>query len=225
MRNEFQPPQSSEDVAIRSQMERMVGSYDSYMKLVTLGRERALRRETLEHARLEPGESFLEVGCGTGTLTIAARQLVGPGGSAAGIDAIPAMIELSRRKATRAGVDIEFRPGSIDALPFADHRFDVVAGSFMIFHMSDPVRRNGIREIRRVLRPGGRVLFLDMTEPAGALARKVARRLFGGMLEHDLRELEPVLTESGFSDVTFGRARFRVMGLSVVGFIRGRVAA
>jgi ubiquinone/menaquinone biosynthesis C-methylase UbiE len=133
------------------------------------------------------------------------------------------MINLSRNKAARAGQDASFQAGSIDAIPFSDGEFDVAVGSFMIFHMSDPVRRKGVQEIRRVLRPNGRLLFLDMAEPTAPLPRKIARALFAGMLEHNLRELEPLLTASGFSNVEFGRPAFRILGMSVLGFIRGRV--
>jgi ubiquinone/menaquinone biosynthesis C-methylase UbiE len=212
-----------EDAVIRSQMERMVGSYDSYMKVVTLWRERALREETLDLARLAPGESYLEVGCGTGTLTIAARQRVGPAGRAAGIDIIPGMIDRCRDKAARAGLDVSFQVGSIDAIPFPAREFDAVVGSFMIFHMSEPVRRKGIEEVHRVLKPGGRLLLLDMALPEKPASRAIARALFGGMLQHDVQELKPVLETSGYDDVELGRARFRVLGMSVLAFVRGRV--
>ena len=213
----------SEDAAMRVQMERMVSSYDSYMKVVTLWRERALREETLDLMRLESGESYLEVGCGTGTLTIAARQRVGPAGRAAGIDVIPGMIDRCKSKAARAGLDVLFQVGSIDAIPFPAGEFDAVVGSFMIFHMSEPVRRRGIEEIHRVLKPGGRLLLLDMALPEEPVSRTVARALFSGMLQHDVHELEPVLEKSGFGDVELGRARFRVLGMSFLAFIRGRV--
>jgi ubiquinone/menaquinone biosynthesis C-methylase UbiE len=212
----------SEDAVIRSQMERMVSSYDSYMKVVTLWRERALREETLDLARLAPNESCLEVGCGTGTLTLAARQRIGPAGRAAGIDVIPGMIDRCRDKAARAALDISFQVGSIDAIPFPAGEFDAVVGSFMIFHMSEPVRRRGIAEIHRVLKPGGRLLLLDMALPEEPASRVVARALFGGMLQHEVQELKPVLEASGYNDVELGRARFRVLGMSVLAFVRGR---
>jgi ubiquinone/menaquinone biosynthesis C-methylase UbiE len=203
-------------------MERMVASYDTYMKVVTLGRERALREETLDLARLAPGESYLEVGCGTGTLTIAARQRVGPAGRAAGIDVIPGMIDRCKNKAARAGLDVSFQVGSISAIPFSAGEFDAVVGSFVIFHMSEPVRRKGIEEVHRVLKPGGRLLLLDMALPEKPASRVVARALFGGMLQHDVQELTPVLEESGFGGVESGRASFRVLGMSVLAYVRGR---
>jgi demethylmenaquinone methyltransferase/2-methoxy-6-polyprenyl-1,4-benzoquinol methylase/phosphoethanolamine N-methyltransferase len=213
----------SEDAAMRVQMERMVSSYDTYMKVVTLWRERALREETLDLARLAPGESYLEVGCGTGTLAIAARQRVGPAGRAAGIDVIPGMIDRCRDKAARAGLVVSFQVGSMDAIPFPAGEFDAVVGSFVILHMSDRVRHSGIREIRRVLRPGGRLLFVDLAEPGQPMSRRVVRAMFGWAFQHDLTELAPLLAESGFDAVEFGRASFRILGMSVVGYVRGRV--
>jgi ubiquinone/menaquinone biosynthesis C-methylase UbiE len=80
--------------------------YDLLIWLLTLGRERRFREMLLDHARLQPGESVLDVGCGTGTLAIAAKRRVGPEGSVVGIDASQAMIARAIRKARKAGVDV-----------------------------------------------------------------------------------------------------------------------
>ena len=214
--------QVDEDRMIKSQMERMVNSYDSYMRKMTFGRERALREMTLDLAQVKPGDWVLEVGCGTGTLALAAKQRVGPSGKVFGIDIIPGMIELSQRKAAQATVDVTFQLGSIDEIPFSANQFDVVMGSFMIFHMSEMVRRKGIAEIHRVLKPQGRLLVLDLALPTHPVPRAIARALFGGMLQHDLRELLPLMETSGFSDTEIAQAGFRVLGLSILGFVRGR---
>ena len=211
---------TSEDLAMRSAMERMANSYDSYMRVMTLGRDRALREMTVKLAQVKPGDQVLEVGCGTGSLTLAAKRQAGSSGRAYGIDQIPRMIELSRQKAERAGEEITFQLGGIDAIPFPDGQFDVVLCSFMIFHMSEGIRRRGLAEIRRVLKPGGQLLVLDMARPANAVERFVADRLFGGMMQHDLRELLPVLTSSGFAEPEIGGAPFRVAFLSVLGYVR-----
>jgi len=212
---------SNEDKLMKSQMEQMVHSYDSYMRKVTLGQERILRETTVNLAQVKPGDCVLEIGCGTGTLTLAAKRQAGPSGKVYGIDVIPGMIELSQRKAVQANENITFQLGSIDDIPFSENQFDVVMCSFMIFHMSENTRRKGIAEIYRVLKPKGRLLVLDLALPTQPLPRAIAQMVFGGMLQHDLRELTPLMEASGFSDVEYGPAKFRILGLSILGFVRG----
>ena len=219
--NSVQEP-VDEDQIIRSQMEKMVPSYDSYMKKMTFGREHLLREETVRLAQVVPGNSVLEVGCGTGTLTLAAKRQAGQSGKVCGIDIIPGMIEASQQKAAQAKEDIIFQLGSIDNIPFPEKQFDVVLCSFMIFHMAEMTMRKGITEIRRVLKPQGVWLVLDLALPTQTFQRFVAQRLFGGMLQHDLHELLPLMEAAGFSNIEIGQAKFRVMGLSVLGFVRGR---
>jgi ubiquinone/menaquinone biosynthesis C-methylase UbiE len=213
--------QGNEDQIMKSQMEKMVDSYDSYMRKVTLGREHVLRKTTVDLAGIKPGDYVLEVGCGTGTLTLAAKRQAGLTGRVFGIDIIPGMIEASKRKAAEAQEEITFQEGSIDKIPFTESTFDVVMCSFMIFHMSEETRQKGIAEIHRVLKPGGRLMILDLAMPPQPIHRAIAKIAFGGMLEHDLRELIPFMEATGFTDVEFGPAKFRIFGLSVVGYVRG----
>ncbi|MBI4789043.1 MAG: methyltransferase domain-containing protein [Chloroflexi bacterium] len=215
--------QTDEDARMKNAMERMVDSYDSYMRTMTLGTERKLRDLTAGLAQLKPGAQVLEVGCGTGTLTLAAKRQVGPAGKAYGIDVIPKMIEACRRKAEQAGADPSaFQLGGIDDIPFPAGKFDAVLCSFMIFHMSEGVRRRGIQEIRRVLKPGGRLVVVDMALPASPVPRAIAKALFGGMLQHDLRELIPLMQEAGFVNVELAPVNYRVLFLPVLSFVRGR---
>ncbi len=210
------------DQVMKSQMEKMAPSYDAYMRKMTFGREAALREMTVRLAQIQPGDSVLEVGCGTGSLTLAAKRQVGPSGRVVGIDIISAMIEISQRKAEQAHADITFQLGSINDIPFPDNQFDVVMCSFMIFHMSEDTRRKGIAEMYRVLKPQGRLLVLDLAMPTQWLQRAIAQRvIFQGGLEHDLRELLPLMDASGFSDMACAPAKFSIMGLSILAFIRG----
>lgn len=215
------PNPVNEDQLMKSQMEQMVDSYDSYMKKVTFGKEQVLREMTVNLAQIKAGDSVLEVGCGTGTLTLAAKRRAGPTGEAFGIDLIPGMVEASQRKAAQAGEKITFQSGSIDNIPFSENRFDAVMCSFMIFHMSDETRRKGIAEIQRVLKPQGRLLVLDLALPEQSFQRAIARALFGGMLQHDLRELIPLMEASGFSNIERCPADFRIVGLPVLAYVRG----
>jgi ubiquinone/menaquinone biosynthesis C-methylase UbiE len=213
--------QVDEDTAMKNQMEKMVDSYDLYMKRITLGRENVLREMTVDLARVKPGDCVLEVGCATGTLTLAAKRKAGPSGKVYGIDIIPGMIERSQSKAAQANLDITFQSGSIEDIPFPENHFDVVMCSFMIFHMSEKVRHKGIAEIHRVLKPQGRLLVLDLGLPAYGISRSIAKVILGFMLKHDLRELLPVMESSGFSEVQISKAKYRVFGFSLLSFVSG----
>jgi ubiquinone/menaquinone biosynthesis C-methylase UbiE len=217
-------PGQDKDQIIKGQMEKMVDTYDSYMKKATFGREHILRRMTMELAGVKAGDTVLEVGCATGTLTLAAKQAAGPSGKVYGIDIIPGMIEASQRKAAQANVEITFQLGSIDSIPFPNSHFDQVMCSFMIFHMSDETRRKGIAEIQRVLKPGGRLLALDLALPPQPFQRWIARKLLGFSANEDLRDLIPLMEASGFSGMEYGPAKFKIFGLSVIGYVRGNAA-
>lgn len=135
--------------------------YDLLIWLVTLGRERTFRERLLRPARLQPGESVLDVGCGTGTLAIAAKRRVGPAGSVHGIDASPAMIARASHKSRKAGAEVMFEDGVAESLPFSDGRFDVVLSTVMLHHLPRTSRQQGVSEMGRVLKPGGRLLAID----------------------------------------------------------------
>ena len=170
--------------------------YDFLMFFMTLGQEKALRRMTVELAGLKPGEKVLEIGSGTGTLTLAAKRKVGATGEVDGIDVAPEMVAVATRKATRRRVDAKFQVGTMQNLPFEAARFDAALCSFMIFHMPEDVRRKGFAEIHRVLKPGGRLLILDFGWPG-----KSAQ-------QYHVRTLVPVLKEFSFSDVELAKADF-----------------
>jgi ubiquinone/menaquinone biosynthesis C-methylase UbiE len=171
--------------------------YDAIVWLFTLGRERAFRERLISLARLRPGEAVLDIGCGTGTLAIAARQHVGPSGNVHGIDAAVEMIDRAKRKARRAGVDVTFEAGVVEALPYPDAHFDVVLSTLMLHHLPRKAREDCAREIRRVLKPGGRVLIVDFgTTPRGK------KSLIGHFHRHghvDLGDIVKVLVAAGLS--------------------------
>lgn len=176
--------------------------YDLLAWLLTFGRERAFRERLVELARLAPGDVVLDVGCGTGTLAIAAKRRVGATGAVHGLDASPEMIDRAQRKAARAGVDVTFHTGIVEALPFPDAQFDVVVSTLMLHHLPRPIREQCAREMRRVLKPGGRVLAVDFTTPARERKGLIARFHRHGALA--IRDIIELLSEAGLGVVESG---------------------
>ena len=177
--------------------------YDLLVWLLTLGRERRLRERMLALARLGAGESVLDVGCGTGTLAIAARRHVGAGGVVCGVDPSPEMIARANEKARRRGAAVDFRVGIVEDLPFADAKFDVVLSTLMLHHLPRELRERGMREVRRVLKPGGRVLAVDFGRGNEPERRGIIAHFHrhGGF---DLASIVALLAESGFDVVESG---------------------
>jgi ubiquinone/menaquinone biosynthesis C-methylase UbiE len=139
--------------------------YDLLAWLFTRGRGRAFRERLIELARLEPGQSVLDVGCGTGTLAIAATRHVQPTGVVHGIDASPEMIARATRKTAKVGASAIFQVAAAEQLPFPDGNFDVVLSTLMLHHLPRKTRQQCATEIRRVLKPGGWVLAVDFGRP------------------------------------------------------------
>jgi ubiquinone/menaquinone biosynthesis C-methylase UbiE len=151
---------------------------------------------------VQPGESLLDVGCGTGTLAILGKATVGPTGTVCGIDASPEMIARARSKATKAGVAIQFENGAAQALPFGDASFDVGLATLMLHHLGRPARRELVSELNRVIKPGGRVLLVDF-------ARAAATSRLGAHFRHrhghvELSEIIALLEGASFRCIESG---------------------
>lgn len=153
--------------------------YDLLVWLLLFGRERAFRERLVQLARLAPGETVLDVGCGTGSLAIAAQRQVGAAGSVTGLDASPELIARARRKAARAGVDARFTVGVVEALPYPAAAFDVVLSTLMLHHLPAAAREQCAHQMRRVLKPGGRALVVDFAAPANGRGRGIIARFHG----------------------------------------------
>jgi arsenite methyltransferase len=115
-----------------------------------------------ELGRLEPGERVLDLGCGAGTDSLVAAQMVGPEGRVTGIDMTPEMLDKARSAAAELGVgNVDFVEGEIEELPFPDESFDVVISNGVVDLVPD--KDAVFSELHRVLRPGGRIQIADVT--------------------------------------------------------------
>ena len=181
-------------------MDWAVPIYDWYCPKLGLGP--AFREATLSYAALKAGERVLDVGCGTGVLTRLAARAVGSAGHVIGIDPGPAMLAVARRNA--AASRAEFRLAAIESLPFANASFDIVLSSCMLHHLPPEVKSEGLCEVYRVLRPGGRLLVVDIDRPANPFWWLLCwPLLFFHFTAPNLRGEVPIyLSAAGFTPVT-----------------------
>jgi ubiquinone/menaquinone biosynthesis C-methylase UbiE len=142
--------------------------------MALLGFRRALR-PLVAQAELEPHHSVLDIGCGTGTLAILIKELH-PTVEVTGVDPDPRALARATRKAGRAGVAAAFDRGFADAMQYADGTFDRVFSSMMFHHLPKEQKSQVLGEVRRVLKPGGRLEFLDF---AGGTHHGLAQALHG----------------------------------------------
>ncbi|MFN8475604.1 MAG: methyltransferase domain-containing protein [Anaerolineae bacterium] len=196
--------------------------YDAVVTALTMGRAGRIREATVDLARIQPGDAVLDVGCGTGDLTLAAKSRAGASGLVCGIDAAPEMIEVAKEKAKRAGADVTFQVNTIEALPFADATFDVVLSSLMMHHLPDTLKRQGLAEVRRVLKPGGRLLILDFKRPTSERGRILTAAMMHSHLDTGVQDLPPLLQEAGFEKVESGDLEFSAIGFGVIGYAAGQ---
>ncbi len=187
--------------------------YDALSHLILRRSEAAIR----SLAQVKPGDKVLDVGCGPGRLTLAAQGWVGPAGEAHGVDPSPEMIETARRNAAQAGLPVQFQKGVVEALPFPDATFDVVMSRLVVHHLPGDLKRRGLAEMRRVLKPGGVCLVVDFEPPTGFFLRHLTQHLLSPMMKVDVREYIPLLTEAGFAEVESGPT-----GSKFLSFARGR---
>ena len=189
--------------------------YDLAVNLTTLGHARLLRKLTVDNALIKPGDSVLDVGCGTGEVTVLAKMRA-KNGKVYGIDPAPEMITVARKKAARKKLDIDFRIGVIESLPFADSSLDVVTSSLMMHHLPEDLKVRGLAEIYRILKPGGRLLIADFMRPTGSFINHlfIAFTRHRG-LKNGIEDLRKLLNEAGFTQVIQPDGN-----VLVIGFVR-----
>jgi demethylmenaquinone methyltransferase / 2-methoxy-6-polyprenyl-1,4-benzoquinol methylase len=216
---------------VREMFDRISSSYDRMNMLMSGGRDGRWRRLAVRAAAVRPGDSAIDVCCGTGDLAVELRRAVGPSGRVVGLDFAPQMLDVARRKS----VAVEWVEGDALALPFQDDEFAAATVGFGVRNLADYAR--GFAEMARVVRPGGRVVCPEMSTP-GPVIRPFSRvwtdhgvPLMGRLVARDpgayrylpasvhrfppAGELVGIMRAAGLSDVSFKRLMLGVVALHV----------
>ncbi len=191
-----------------------------WSNLLSGGKWQELERKIIEQARLQSGETVLDVGCGTGRLALAAYARVGVSGRVTGIDPGPKQITRARAKARRAGLPIDFRVGVIEQLAFPAQSFDVVLSTFVMHMLPEDLKQQGLMEIARVLRPGGRLLIIDTRRPEEPSERPVHT----GPWNSGIQDQPLLLKNAGFVQIESGEIETKTSKFPEMGFVCGRIS-
>lgn len=148
---------------VQSMFDRIAGRYDLLNSLMTAGLHHRWRERAVDRAGLKPGDAVLDVCCGTGDLAFELARRVSPGGHVIGCDFSEQMLDIAREKAAGGEAPVRFEWADALQLPYDEGRFDAVTVGFGVRNFSD--RDKGLREMARVLKPGGRLVVLEFTEP------------------------------------------------------------
>src|SRR5215813_6860795 len=177
--------------------------YDIFGKL--MGAE-AAHRQLVDQADIEPTHHVLDIGCGTGNLTLLVKRLH-PRAEVVGLDPDPKALARARRKAEARGFPLRFDRGFSDELPYAEASFDRVFSAFMLHHLALDVKEKTLREARRVLRSGGSFYALDFGAANGIIAH-----LFHHAHLADQQRIPGLMQAAGFAQVTELAPRDTILG-------------
>jgi len=174
--------------------------YDPLLRL--LRRDLLLQKTLIADAGIEPGQRLLDIGCGTGIVSVLLKQAE-PAASVRGLDPDPGALARARARAKRAGAEIGFDRGFADQLPYSDATFDRVFSSLMFHHLTPDQKFAALLDVRRVLRPGGSLHVLDFGETDSGLHSLLAHLFHRGEEIRDNLEgrIPALMRETGLEDV------------------------
>jgi ubiquinone/menaquinone biosynthesis C-methylase UbiE len=184
--------------------DRLTTLYDPVVRFTT--REHAFKERLLDQAALSRAADVLDLGCGTGTLAVMAKERA-PRANVIGLDGDPKMLERARSKAEAAGMTVRFDEGLSFELPYPDASFDRVMSSLFFHHLDRSGKERTLAEARRVLRPAGELHVADWGRPANPLMRilfTTIRLVDGAESTRDNVEgaLPQLFTDAGFEEAT-----------------------
>ena len=196
--------------------------YDSVVRMTT--RERAFKTALIQQLDLAKESRVLDVGCGTGTLTLWLKQHQ-PDAAVTGLDGDPQTLAIAASKARSLSLDVRLSEGLSYDLPFPDESFDCVISSLFFHHLTWTDKLRTAREMSRVLRPGGAIHIADWGRPSNSLMRAAFFLVqlldgFANTRDHVVGWLPRVLDEAGFEVVSVTRQIDTPLG--TIALIRGR---
>jgi ubiquinone/menaquinone biosynthesis C-methylase UbiE len=188
--------------------------YDAVVGTTT--RERRFKQALIAQAGVRPGHQVLDLASGTGTLAIWLQQRK-PGAQVTGVDGDPAILAIARRKAARAGIAVHFDQGLSYDLPYPADQFDRVLSSLFLHHLSWTDKERTLREVWRVLKPGGELHVADWGRPASALMRTLFLSVqlldgFANTRDHVAGRLPALFASAGFGAVAEHQAFNTIYG-------------
>ncbi len=152
---------------VRSMFADIADDYDRVNTILSFGIHRVWRSQTIQLSGAQEGSEVLDCATGTGDLALKFKEKVGETGYVLGTDFCEEMIEHAPAKAKEKGVEVDFEVADAMDLPYDDNRFDIASIAFGIRNVDDPVQ--ALKEMGRVVKPGGKVVVLEFGQPKGLM--------------------------------------------------------
>jgi ubiquinone/menaquinone biosynthesis C-methylase UbiE len=187
-------------------------------------REETFKQRLIAQAGIRPGDHVLDLGCGTGTLTVMLKKII-PEAIVTGMDGDQSVLEIAERKAAQASVSITWDKAMAYSLPYTDASFERVLSSLVIHHLTGADKLRAFKEVKRILWPGGEFHIVDFGQP---------HTILGWLLSQGMRHLEEtkenftgqlpdLLVKAGFAEVTETASMTTIFG--PISLLRGRVVS
>jgi demethylmenaquinone methyltransferase/2-methoxy-6-polyprenyl-1,4-benzoquinol methylase len=161
----------SKEERVHGVFEKIYKNYDQMNSVISFQRHIAWRKETMKRMQVKPGQKALDVCCGTADWSIALANEVGPNGQVIGLDFSQNMLQIGQQKVTQLGLsNVELIHGNAMKLPFEDQSFDFVTIGFGLRNVPDYMQV--LKEMNRVLKPGGKAVCLETSQPTAPLFKQ-----------------------------------------------------
>lgn len=189
--------------------------YDPMMKY--LFHDETLKMALMNQTYIQPGQTVLDMGCGTGTLALMIKQLQ-PNAKIYGLDIDPQILDMANKKVQQTGSQIDLQQGSATCLPYPDQSFDHVFVSLILHHLTRQDKQQALKEAFRVLRSGGELHVVDFGEPHNAMMWSISwlTRWFEEVYDHVLGLLPVYTEEAGFQPVEEITSYHSILGTVVL---------